>query len=72
MKLWLVSTTHYSYDDYDAFVIRAETELDARAIANTQGDGHHAGFWDNVKRVTVEEITAEGEPKIILKSYNAG
>jgi hypothetical protein len=72
VKLWLVSTEFYSYDDYDAFVIRAETEHDARAIANTTGDSHHSGFWSNEKKVTVTEITVEGEAEIILSSFNAG
>jgi hypothetical protein len=74
MKLWLVSTDYCSYDEYDSFVIRAETELDARAIADAQpdGSGHKTGFWNNTEKVTVTEITAEGEPEVILGSFNAG
>jgi hypothetical protein len=72
MKLWLVSTEYYTYDEYSGFVIRAESELDARAIANTQYDDHRKGFWSNVKKVTVTEITVEGESEVILASFNAG
>lgn len=62
MKLWLVKTDHYGYDEYDAFVIRAETAEEAL----------HEAQWENKESVTVTEIAAEGETEMILGSFNAG
>ena len=64
MKLWLVSRTdEVSYDEYDSFVIRAETLEEAVQIAQTE-ECH--GHWSG------EELTRKGKLGIILGSYNAG
>jgi hypothetical protein len=40
MKLFLVGPTkRYDYDEYDAFVVRAESEDEARAIALSMAQG---------------------------------
>ena len=71
MKLWLVQTEYYTYDEFDSFVVRAESETAAREVAG-QGDEYHKNFWRASKKVTVKEITVEGEPEVILGSFNAG
>ena len=74
MKLWLVSTDAFDYDEYDAFVIRAESAEAAREIAHEHDTDWSQGknFWLSSAEVTVTEVSPEGEPGEILASFNAG
>lgn len=76
MKLWLISqAVNGGYDTYDAAVVAAETEEEARSIHP------HATSWDssvwahNPEDVVVDYIgtAAKGTKKgVILASFNAG
>lgn len=69
MPLYLIQRSCCRYDEYDAFVIRADTTDDCKAIAlarDTDGERMH---WRNAN---VTEIPVEGETEIILGSFNAG
>lgn len=73
MKLWLITTEEYSWDDYKGFVVRAETEDQARTMAEGEAGTYSNGsvFADKTKS-KCEEIKAKGEAGVILDSFNAG
>lgn len=72
-KLWYLKTKcDIGYDEVDAFVIRAETESEARLIAYGEAEDEGGEIWSNPEFSVCEELTCKGESKVILKSYNAG
>lgn len=68
MKLWMVERKRdFGYDEYDAFIVRAETADEALHMGITkepklEGEGNSL----------VTEVFVEGESEIILSSFNAG
>lgn len=74
MKLWYleVKSEDVGYDEVDAFVIRAETEEQARLIAYGRAGDEGGETWRNPEYSTCEELTADGAQGIILRSFNAG
>ena len=76
MKLYKIERTDsIDYDEYDALVVRAKDEQQVRDIALGLGefekDGHYLGFGI-VDNFTITEVTADGEPGVIVSSFNAG
>jgi len=72
MKLFLLTAkSDVGYDCNYGFVIRAATPLEARMMANekAQDEGR---IWDNPELADCQELTAEGEPEIILGDFNRG
>ena len=71
MRIWLVKQTdHIGYDEYEGFVIRAESK--ERIIELVESDeGLEINSFANMN-YDITEIKADGEEKIILDSYNAG
>ena len=65
MKLFIVSTEDYGYDEFDSHVIAAKTDGDAKKLAKLPGDQK---LWK------VEEIGTYKEEKagIVHSSFNAG
>lgn len=63
------------YDKYDGFVIRAETEEQARAVAQKGGADEIARgdrlAWTNSKYSTCEMLREDGKEEIVLSSFNA-
>jgi hypothetical protein len=59
------------YDEYDAKIIRAKTENEARYIAN-ETTGDEGRIWDNATLVKCENIDSDGDACELLGSYNAG
>lgn len=87
MKLWLIEQDHNaSYDTYDAAVVAAETEDEAKAMLPYNDEYHKEASeedperyrrarWAPVGRVTCTLIgeAAAGTPKCVkCASYNAG
>jgi len=75
MKLWILSRTgHVEYDQYDALVVRANDEDEARKLAEAYaGPYPHIGIWLKAETCTCELLTRRGkEAEVILGSYNAG
>lgn len=71
MKLWLLERKDADYEEDDALLVRAASEKKARAIGRTSHvsfgfatDGK--GLYPNGS--TCVEVTAEGEPGILLRS----
>jgi hypothetical protein len=73
MKLWLLEAKGaVDYDEFDAYVIRAEDEEGARKIAAEKPGASGPKKWLNPRRSICTELTADGEPGLILGSFNAG
>jgi hypothetical protein len=81
MKLWILEPRRglgkecpwgHGYDKAHGFVVREETEKDARlTAANYCGDeGEQA--WLDEKYSTCEELTGEGPPEVIIRDFWAG
>jgi hypothetical protein len=80
VKLYHVYVTEpIGYDEWEAFVVRAENEDQARELAWGEGrpyapaseaDRHNNVWFSDVAHV--EEIPTEGAAEVILGSFNAG
>jgi len=80
MKIWILrpqwDTDLWApwYDKAFGFIVRAETEEDARKLANEKtGDENWEGIdaWNNTKYTTCEPLLDAGEPEVILRDYAA-
>lgn len=84
MKLFLVERTDpVDWDEYDSLVIRAYNKEHALDIAS-KTDDEYSAYSDRIyvravylgmgnrESLTATEITYEGEPGVILGSFNAG
>lgn len=74
MKLWHISQSHnYTYDTYDAAIVAAETEKEAKAYP--VGSVGMYGSWAEPEYVTVSYL-GEAAPNVkaglVLGSFNAG
>lgn len=91
MKLWLLEARkglpdgdnpwERWYSTITSFVIRAETEMDARRLATENGRDEVEEFtivgyiataaWSDAKYSTCVELVADGDEGVILSDYNA-
>lgn len=85
MKLWLLEARedlpkdstnpwHPWYDKTFGFVIRAETEYQARLIATLKGDDELQGnkdAWLDSAYSTCVELLPDGELGVVLKNHHA-
>ena len=77
MRLWLLKrpAADVDWDETAGYVIRAESEEAARALALADATGWNPrgirAFADSALSTCVE-LTAEGEPCVILEDYKAG
>lgn len=74
MKLWILKVaTAWDpwYDKADGFVVRAETEESARKWASNNHGDEGAEAWLDDGLTICEELTAEGDPGVILRDFNA-
>ena len=91
MKLWLLRPADKLakndnpwepwYDKAFGFVVRAETEAEARALAHADaGDENRGEFlkartanteqpWKDAKYSTCVELTAEGDAEVVMKDF---
>jgi hypothetical protein len=80
MKIYKVTAPSYDYDEYDAFIVRAENEEQARGLAIEMAYGGSSEYRQNKRladhqgwqNADVEEVLVEGEAEVILGSFNAG
>ena len=81
MKLWLLDSLHVKgsptwsrYDVCDGFMVRAETEQQAREIAKeaTAGESWDENPWLNPALTSCEQVFIDGEPGIVMSSFRAG
>lgn len=72
MKLWILRRPDGPphYDVADGFVVRAESEYDARMFAAAKCGDEGPNVW--VKKASCQELPLDGESGILLKDFNAG
>ena len=72
MKLWLLKRIgRISYDEYNGKVVRASDSDAARQIANMKV-GDEGNIWTDDNLVSCVEIDGNGDPDVLLESFNAG
>jgi hypothetical protein len=75
MKLWLLTVEDESIscstDVYDGKVIRAVSPSEARKVAN-EHVSDEGEIWQDVTKVSCKQIKEDGQPKVVLESFNAG
>jgi len=85
MKLWLLRPAEDLpsgidpwdpwYDKVFGFVIRAETEEDARRLAHDEAGNENRGKvrgpWLNARYATCVELTADGDPAVVMEDAQA-
>lgn len=67
----------FGYDNYDGFVVRAGSEVEARQMAYVLAvddnlNKNKAKWWQDASKTTCVEAPLEGEPEIILASFLYG
>lgn len=84
MKLWILRPADSLpagddpwvpwFDRAFGFVVLAETEADARALAsNEAGDEERSGVnpWMNAEYSTCFELKPEGDPQVVMRDFAA-
>ena len=60
------------YDKYFGFVVRAESEKEARQIAAGEAADEGRDTWFNCNATKCREVPLQGEKGIILSDFSAG
>ena len=81
MKLWLLEAIEDSgpwdkwYDKAFSFVVRANTEEEARALASGNcGDEYYASegmAWKSPKYSTCTQLLAKGKAEVVIRNFAA-
>lgn len=76
MKLWLIRPSDPTsgawdprYDKAFGFVVRAETEEQARKFAAAAAGDETEDAWLSTMLSTCEELTADGDPGIVIHDF---
>jgi hypothetical protein len=73
MKLYLLTRTDkFEWEVYNEFVIRAESDIEARQLANTIDHYDTNDSWLNPDYSDCDLIETEGETEIIASDYHSG
>ncbi len=73
MNLWVLRSINgweEVYDVADNFVIRAETEQEARNLATGECGDEGPDVWRNPELVSCTKLIAEGAEKIIMIDFH--
>ena len=74
LRLWLLRLTPIPAYDWDCafgFVVRAETEADARALATKERGDEDEQTWLDTDKSSCVPLEADGECGVILRDFNA-
>jgi hypothetical protein len=77
MKLWILEAKEGDpiwqpwYDKTFGFVVRAETEADARRFASEDCGDEGPQAWLSSEHSTCVELTPDGEPGIVIQNHAA-
>jgi hypothetical protein len=72
MKLYVIRVSgRVDYDEYDSMVIFAESEEQARKIANEKVCSGQTNVFLDPTYATCEELKDATEPGVVVASYNA-
>jgi len=73
VNLYLLRRNEFDYDEFDAHLVRASCEQQARVIAAKSVSRHEdRNEWLDATKSTCVCVTADGEEQVILSSFNAG
>jgi len=72
MKLWVLERSDTGYDEALGFVVRAESELEARTLAGEQAGFEGSTAWHNPQDTTCEELSEDGPAEVILRDFLRG
>lgn len=81
MKLWILESIehcplpdpwNFPYDVAIGFVVRAETEQQARELATSQAGDEGKKAWLDPKYTTCKSLSSVGDPEVILRDFKAG
>ena len=72
MALYLVKRHEFDYDEYDAHLVRASSEREARKIAAAKNHREDSDEWLNDFKSSCVLISPGGLNEVILSSFNAG
>jgi len=76
MKLWILEPVEDSdkwmpwYDKAFGFIVRAECEEDARAIAANDHRDEGKEAWLSNESSTCQQLTDEGEPEMVMSDVH--
>jgi len=70
MALYLLKRNEFDYDEYNAHLVRASSECEARKIAANYHEDPDE--WLNVLKSSCKLISTDGANEVILSSFNAG
>lgn len=72
MKLWLLDRREEcDWDEVACFVIRAETEEQARMMANEESSDE-GKIWAEPDKVKCSELLPEGDAGIVVRDFKPG
>ena len=71
MNLYLIKADKCDYDEYDAILVRAESEEEAIKLVSPTGEWSSDRF-NARQRLTTSVVSVEGPPEVIISSFNAG
>ena len=72
MKLWILQPIEPWdpwYDRAFGFVVRAQTEQEARVLASTEAGDEGGSSWQDEDKTTCYELTAEGFSCVVLRDF---
>jgi hypothetical protein len=72
MTLWIIKGLAQHYNEYDGFVVRAESSEQAKELAVEFIQKQGADYCDTPQRIQIsccEQIDVNGPPSIILNSF---
>jgi hypothetical protein len=73
MKLWIIRRREYAdWDEYEAFVISAETEERARLLAKEEALEAEKKIWLDPEYTTCHELTVDEPEGVVLADFHAG
>jgi hypothetical protein len=70
MNLYLLKRDDYDYDEHDEALIRAESEQNARNIAEKELTAPKDAWTE--EKATCEIVTVDGYLGVVIESFNAG
>jgi hypothetical protein len=73
VKVFVLTNKRAGYDEFDGFVVQAESEKEARWIAalESQYDGGDKEKWNRESQTTCEEVDPL-KPGLVMASFNGG
>ena len=73
MALYLLKRNEFDYDEYNAHLVRASCEHDARVIASlVRPSDEDPSEWLDADKSSCVLISPEGSEEVIMSSFNAG